>query len=54
MSITAVGRHCGVNESMICYIKKNEDKIRGSIKTRAALSAEMKTRSEEALKPVLH
>jgi hypothetical protein len=27
MSIAAVERHYGVNDSMICYVKKNEDKI---------------------------
>jgi hypothetical protein len=54
MSIAAVGRHYGINESMICYIKKNEDKIWGSIKISAPLSADMKTRLGEALKPVLH
>jgi len=45
MSIAADGRHYGVNESMICYIKKNEGKIRGSIKASAPLSVEMKTGS---------
>jgi hypothetical protein len=53
MSIAAVERHYGVNDSMICYVKKNEDKIWGSIKTCAPLSAEIKTRSVEVLKPVL-
>jgi hypothetical protein len=46
MSIAAAGRHYGVNESMICYIKENEDKIWGSITASAPLSAEMKAMSE--------
>jgi hypothetical protein len=44
MSIATVGRHYGVNESMICYIKENEGKIWGSIKICAPLIAEIRTR----------
>jgi hypothetical protein len=35
MSITAVGHRYGVNEWTICCIKKNEDKVRESIKVSA-------------------
>jgi hypothetical protein len=37
--ISAVGRHYGANELTICFIKKNEYKIRVSIKSNAPLSA---------------
>ena len=33
MRKTAVGHHFGVNESTIRFITKNEDKIRGSVKS---------------------
>lgn len=50
MNIASVGCHYCVSESMICYIKKNQDKIWRSIKTCAPLSAEMKTISGGSIK----
>jgi hypothetical protein len=39
---TAVVRcHYGVNESMTCFIKKNEGKMKVSIKASAPLNAKM-------------